>query len=417
MTRQFDYGAEIAPAIEVYKLWPTEGSMTALIDGDMLPYIVGYTTEETRAIRAYSMAKFLYGNKEPDPSDWKWIECMLKQPYFQDKVDHLNSELNKWIALAKADSAIVYMTASETNFRIDIAFSHKYKGERVSTKPPFFYELRAYLKKMHNAIVSDGEEADDLMSIEAWRRIRILLASGLDKVGSPAHRQFADSIIVSKDKDLKIVPALHCDPTTGEITFTDELGHLEPVWEDKEVTVYQQQPLFGGTPYNLNSSDIYQDGDLYYMLDGSCQDVVSRGADKGKGKFKRVKAGVEITQSIAKLRGSGLKFFYAQLITGDTVDNYKGIAGCGPKVAYETLDNCRTEKECFEAVLQLYKNKRCSGGDKIWVENYRGGRALLTPYQLMLEQGRLAWMQTTAGEIWRSKHYCPSGVDDIWKEG
>lgn len=413
MRSGFDFGATVAPCPATYKLWPTEGQMTALIDGDMLPYIVGYTTEEGRAIRAYKMAGFIYGN-EPNPDDWEWIEAMLKQPYFKDKIDHLNSELNKWITLARADSALIYMTDSSSNFRNDLAFSHKYKGERISTKPPFFYELRAYLKVMHNAIVSNGEEADDLMSIESWRRMRALEREGA-VIGSETHRQFADSIIVSKDKDLKIVAGLHCNPDTGEITFVDKIGSLTPVWVDKEVVKYEHWPLFDKKPISIHSNDIYQQGDLYYLADGTKQDHFARGANAGQGKFQRVKVGYTTNQVIDNLKGTGLKFFYSQLITGDTVDNYKGIAGLGATAAYNALNHLNTEKELYDAVLGLYISHRTSGTDPIWVSNFRGGRALLGPEQLMTEQGRLAHMQTVAGEVWNKNLYCPTGVDPIWK--
>lgn len=58
-----------------------------------------------------------------------------------------------------------------------------------------------------------------------------------------------------------------------------------------------------------------------------------------------------------KIRGTGLRFFYSQLITGDTVDNIQGLPRCGDKKAYSTLENCTTERELYEAVRDLYKEK------------------------------------------------------------
>src|SRR3546814_9056731 len=51
-----------------------------------------------------------------------------------------------------------------------------------------------------------------------------------------------------------------------------------------------------------------------------------------------------------KLRGSGLKFFYAQLITGDTVDNISGLPKHGPVRAFNELSECGTEEELFAKV-------------------------------------------------------------------
>jgi hypothetical protein len=58
-----------------------------------------------------------------------------------------------------------------------------------------------------------------------------------------------------------------------------------------------------------------------------------------------------------KIRGTGLSFFYSQLITGDAVDNIQGIKGCGDKVAYKCLESCNTSREMYEAVRNLYQEK------------------------------------------------------------
>lgn len=410
----FNYGAEVVAPRDPYKLWPTEGDMTALLDGDMLPYVVGYSTDPIRALRAYNGARFLHG-KEPDASDWKWVECLLQQPYFKDKVEHLNTTLNAWVEGAEADSAIVYLTTSANNYRLDIAFSHVYKGARPKDKPPFFYELRTYLKVMHKAVVADGEEADDLMSIEQWKDILKLKAEGA-LPGSQRHKSFATTVIVSKDKDLRIVPGWNYNPDSKEKLWVDAIGWLEPKMVEATQVKYEQWPLFGKEPVDPNGNDCYQGEDfLYYLLDGTKQDHYSRGANAGKGKFKRMATGYHTVEVIDSLKGAGLKFFYSQLITGDNVDNYKGIPGAGATLAYETLNHLTTEDELYEAVLNLYISKRCSGANELWAENHRGGRALLTPLQFMLEQGRLAHMQRFPGDLWMPDLYCPTGVDSVWK--
>lgn len=400
----FDYGADPEEVLNSYKLWPTDGELTALLDGDMFPYIVAYTVDQLRANRAYQMATHLYGKKEPDCNDWEWIECMLKTPYFTDKVEHLNTTLNSWVDGAKADSAKVYLTTSNDNYRNVLAFSKPYKGQRKSDKPQFFYELRAYLTKMHECIVAHGNEADDLMAIEQWKDNNVLIRQGVI-LGSQAHKDFASTIICSKDKDLRIVPGLHYDTGTNEMLLIDEIGFLSPVLKEKEAVKYEWHPLFDGKPITHDEAEDMQ-------AIGVEPDTYSRGAKAGQIKTKRVRVGYEVVEYIDKLSGGGLKFFYSQLITGDTVDNYPGIVGAGATSAYEILNNCTTERELFEATLKAYKDKFKTA---IFVDNYRGGTSLLTPYQMMLEQGRLAHMQSYKGELWRDKHYCPDGEDLIWK--
>lgn len=73
--------------------------------------------------------------------------------------------------------------------------------------------------------------------------------------------------------------------------------------------------------------------------------------------------------------GGGLKFFYSQLITGDTVDTIPGIPKAGPVTAFDALKDCASEIEMFNNVKELYKE---AYGD--------------IHEEVMLEQGRLLWM-------------------------
>lgn len=78
-----------------------------------------------------------------------------------------------------------------------------------------------------------------------------------------------------------------------------------------------------------------------------------------------------------KLTGVGLKFFYAQMIMGDKVDNIPGLPRGGPKLAYRLLDELESEEEMLNAVKGKYKEKL---GD-----DYK---------DYFLEQARLLWMVT-----------------------
>ena len=76
-----------------------------------------------------------------------------------------------------------------------------------------------------------------------------------------------------------------------------------------------------------------------------------------------------------KLRGDGLKFFYAQCLMGDVVDNIPGCKGVADKGAFELLSECNSEEECHKVVLDAYNN--------IWGENGK---------DVLLEQARLLWL-------------------------
>lgn len=57
------------------------------------------------------------------------------------------------------------------------------------------------------------------------------------------------------------------------------------------------------------------------------------------------------------LKGYGRKFFYAQMLVGDKVDNIPGLPGAGPAAAVKLLVDCEDDVSCFKAVKQAYKGK------------------------------------------------------------
>lgn len=66
---------------------------------------------------------------------------------------------------------------------------------------------------------------------------------------------------------------------------------------------------------------------------------------------------LEYNATKKKLTGEGIKFFYSQLLTGDSVDNIPGLPGCGPAKAFKLLDELETEQELCKAVEAAYESK------------------------------------------------------------
>jgi hypothetical protein len=74
-----------------------------------------------------------------------------------------------------------YLTGRE-NFRFDIAKSHQYKGNRKETeKPIYLYHCREYMIDSYSAVVSQGEEADDLISKAAAELGYHCVVASIDK--------------------------------------------------------------------------------------------------------------------------------------------------------------------------------------------------------------------------------------------
>lgn len=340
MRPNFTYGAEVSEDNNLI-LWEPEGNRVALLDGDMIPYIIGYTINDMTLLRALTRVKT------------GQVASIEDTPECKDACDRVNSMINSWVYNAGCDAARIFMTDSAENFRLRLAYTEPYKGTRVPEKPAFFYEMRAHLLNVHKATLSKGDEADDLMSIAQWDAHRRFLAEsgGEFAIGSKEHELFSDTVIVSGDKDLCIVPGWHMIPG-GKPFWVEPLGSLE----------------------------------LRYKSDG---------------------------KTVKDLKGTGLKFFYSQMICGDKVDNYKGIPGRGAKYAFDLLDKCKDERELYMAVLRAYKDKFGYGAVKLI--NHRGTFKVGTAFDRMLECGRLAHMAHFAGDIWRmDKNPVTWGDDATW---
>lgn len=192
-------------------------------------------------------------------------------------------------------------------FRDKIAHTKPYKGTRKSDKPWHYNNLTVYFKDVMGAVMCKGIEADDELAIQ--------------------HVSKADTILISRDKDLRQVPGWQ---------YGWELG---------------SQPSFGPELITKN-------GNIY--LD-----------------------------EMGNLRGTGLAFFYAQVLMGDRVDNVPGCKGVGPEKAYRALASMGT-RSMLEAVIGLYR--------KVYGNKWK---------QHLTEQGRLLWMSRRMS----------NGYPVMWKVG
>jgi hypothetical protein len=150
------------------------------------------------------------------------------------------------------------------------------------------------------------------------------------------------SVIATKDKDLCMVPGLQLNWDTGEMTNIDD-------------------------PFG------------YIILHES----------ESKSKTKKIK-------------GRGWKYFWAQMLTGDTADNISGIPkvcdlaycptgkykACGPVLAYEILAPITDNKTAFRVVRDLYKLY----GEKVGFVNYRDGSPVAYGHAFQSE-AQLLWMR------------------------
>lgn len=176
---------------------------TALIDGDILVYRLGFASEK---------------NGEPDP-----VEMALHsvKVYIQSIMDG-----------ARATEKKVYLTG-DRNFRDEIATILPYKGNRSNSSKPYHYDaIREYLIQYHDAIVSEGNEADDLLSIETYQNYQ----------RHNGDQNKSDVVLCSLDKDLNMVPGWHYNWNREELYW---------VTEDEGIKTFYLQLLTGDRTDNI----------------------------------------------------------------------------------------------------------------------------------------------------------------------
>jgi 5'-3' exonuclease len=103
---------------------------------------------------------------------------------------------------------VVYLTG-KGNFRHDIAKSHVYKGNRKSVqKPRHLQTARDHMESKYKAIISKGEEADDLIAMEAA------------KLNYKA-------CVASIDKDMLQIPCWHFNIVRGDYLKVEPFGGIK----------------------------------------------------------------------------------------------------------------------------------------------------------------------------------------------
>jgi len=223
-----------------------------LIDGDIIAYRAAFSTQQERSLDTERKVDDL-------------IQFILEKTV-------LFPELG-------IDYA-VYLTC-KGNFRHEVAKSHAYKGNRKHVeKPRHLQTARDYMESKYQAIISQGEEADDLIAKEAAR------------LGYKA-------CVASIDKDMLQIPCWHFNIVRGDYLKVEPFG--------------------------------------------------------------------------------GIKFFYTQILTGDTADNIVGLWKVGPVKAKKILDEAETEEDLWNCVVKAYDGNE----------------------ERVLENARLLWLRREEEEIWQ----------------
>lgn len=222
----------------------------------------------------------------------------------------IKAQIRKIIKRTGAGAIKIYLTDGDSNFRLteNIATVLKYKGNRsADAKPSQLGVARQYMLDELGAILCEGLEADDQLAIEhrkAWQ----------EAVAEAEHFFCDDPEIHKNNYDLILKKAM-------------EFSQTILVTIDKDIKMCAGK--FLNPDQDLGIEEIYPMGHLFLEI--------------------KKKSGKPDTK---KLRFSGLKGFYAQLLLGDDCDNIPSVYFCGDTRVYEVLNGCETEEELFKATLR-----------------------------------------------------------------
>lgn len=302
----------------------------------------------------------------------KEIDGIVPKRTLEDVKHNARTAVEHLTAMAGATDYRCHITpsASTKGGRAEQAIQQKYQGNRDGRdKPELLDAARAFIGLELNGVVHLDQEADDGLA-----------QANYDAQGEGGKWGNGNlSIIISKDKDLRMVPGLHMDWETGEHFCT-------------------------GNPF----------GSVF----------------------------IDDTKSQKKLSGWGTKFFWAQLLMGDPADNIKGLPGvagtlqasiaptkacldlikksgtlkpyrgksaeereaendakidaylkslklCGPQMAYDMLVDAHSDKECFAICKDAFEKAAAVGHE---FTHWSTGK-LHTPTQAMLSDMQLLWMR------------------------
>ena len=147
-----------------------------------------------------------------DGDPYAYRSCFSKDVESEDDavemVDSLLEETLMEVDPFWTDDDFELFLTGKTNFRHEVAVSFPYKGNRQQEKPDYLYEVRSHMIKDWAAVVSEGEEADDMIAIRATEL-------------------YPDCVVVSIDKDMLQIPGSNYNPGSRKWAEISEFEGLK----------------------------------------------------------------------------------------------------------------------------------------------------------------------------------------------
>lgn len=245
------------------------------------------------------------------------------------------------------------------------AVQQEYQSNRNGRlKPEFLDKIRAYMGQEMNGVIHLDQEADDGMAQANY-------AVYVDKPCGAEGVEMRNSVIVSMDKDLRMVPGLHYDFDTGEVFNVNE--RFGKIWIDD--TKSQKSVKGWGTKFFWAQ-----------CLMGDAADTI-RGLPEMSG---MTWLEFQPTAAYKKLSDK----FLSEEETPDVLSKIRVLQAktkkVGPVLAYEFLKDVRNDVEAFTVVRDAWKALEQHSGYEFfhWATGER-----VSATQALLGDMQLLWMR------------------------
>jgi len=188
--------------------------MQVLVDGDIIVFRAGFACEKTAYFLEHNGVPMRFQYKK-ELDSYMVENDLVGHPYEKDvELEPVQNALhttklmieNIKDAIGVSDDELVICVSGPNNFRNSVATIKPYKGNRDKAhRPTHEAMIKEYLTTEWGSRVSDNQEADDDMGQAQWAE----WVAGNEE----------ESIIVSLDKDLMMIPGLHYNFVKSEMTM------------------------------------------------------------------------------------------------------------------------------------------------------------------------------------------------------
>lgn len=180
---------------------------TALIDGDVLKYQLGFAVQKT--VWTHKESKDSFDGKKKAKDWWaesaftdfdenEWDTELVVEPWESCRA-LIEMKIGEIMQATKASKLLMCLSPHKC-FRDELAFTREYKGNRPDHKPEYYHQIHQYFLDTCPHEVGDNIEADDLMG----------------------KYQNSKNWICTVDKDLNQVPGQHYNFSKGDRFDVDD---------------------------------------------------------------------------------------------------------------------------------------------------------------------------------------------------